>query len=178
MKKALATISTLSVAGLLATGCTINVGQPDQQQPQQQNQQQNNDQAQNQDNNQNQQQQNGADEMGVKKSVGAFDITPNGIQVINSNGEQYVVVDARVENIRGEHSESLTDSAFLTNNSGQKATCQYSPLGVTDVNYAATPVQPQSYYTHGVLVFKLTEGGPYTLTIENGGQTVTWTLNG
>ena len=178
--------TVVTVFALTMSGCSINFESPKEQtrEPAQQQQQQ----AQNQDQNtQNQNQQQppaNKNEVGIEKTVGNFKVKVNSVQVHKNdpiskttNG-QWIILNLRVTNT-SDQPESLQGKVFLKNANGQEAYPGSTPTEVIkdkNINYNEWKIDRNSYYDDGVLAFDISDGAPYTLTIEDNGQTQTWTI--
>ncbi|MBN2909944.1 DUF4352 domain-containing protein [Polycladomyces sp. WAk] len=193
MKSKLLLITLIGIFTL--TGCTISFGQP----PSQSNTQNaannqnapadNNQNAQNAANNQNPQnnqntanQSQGQSDIGQTKTVGDLTITVNSVRESLGNDTsqpkngKFIIIDATVTNNGDETQAIYSDDATLTDSNGLKAEAQYSPYGVTEVNYTTTTIPARTKVTRGVLVFDTSESAPYTLTIEQKGSFATWKI--
>ncbi|RAL23323.1 DUF4352 domain-containing protein [Thermoflavimicrobium daqui] len=186
-------VSIFTASVVVLTGCSFGLKgeQPASQNTSynqnQNNQNQNNQNQNTQNTNQNNQNQNASQntqgDVGQTKTVGDLTIQVNGVRVQSGNktsqpkNGKYIVVDASVTNNSIDKPLSLNGYATLKNANGQTANAQYSPYGLTEINYVTTLVSPQSKVTRGVLVFDISESAPYTLEIKQGDNTTTWTIN-
>ncbi|SEN70108.1 DUF4352 domain-containing protein [Lihuaxuella thermophila] len=190
MKSKLLLVTLISIFTL--TGCTISIGQPapasnDANTQNAANNQNtsaaNNQNAQNAANNQNATNQSqGSSDVGQTKTVGDLTVTVNAVREVSGNDTsqpkngKYIVIDASITNNGDQTRAVYADDATLTDANGLKAEAQYSPYGITELNYVTTTLPGHSKVPRGVLVFDTSGSGPYTLTITQNGSSATWKI--
>jgi hypothetical protein len=194
MKSKLLLIALIGIFTL--TGCTISIGQPAPASSQSNTQNAANNQnvstANNQNapanNNQNatnnsSQSNQGSSDIGQTKTVGNFTIELRGVREMDGNDTspsrngKFIIVDAAVTNNGDETTTFYSDDVTLTDANGRQFKAQYSPYGLSDLNYVVDQIPGQSKVPRGVFVFDASTAGPYTLTINQTGSTpATWKI--
>ncbi len=126
--------------------------------------------------------QSGSDEVGQTKTVGDLTITINSVRESTGNdtsqtkNEKYVILDATVTN-NGDNPIGLYgDNVVLEDQNGRRVEAQYSPYGVTEVNYVTTTIPARTKITRGVFVFDTFASSTYILTIRQGDSSATWNI--